>query len=238
MTDDDPDNTPRTYIEGEQHHTGPYRGLDPMQAELLRRLDRLDRVEHTVELMDRAWAVLTASRRFWGWAAGIGVPALIAGAFALLAASHNEASASAERVGRTEARIEGQAELIKLLQQEVIELRRRAGLDHPNPNSIDLMSPDKYSLVDQGGSGGSSPHLEKLHRLHPRCGKTWHSGLLLQMSPQTSGRRMSSMSLARSIDSLSMTLGGGGALGSVSTGDAQPAATTAMTRMCLSIPRM
>jgi hypothetical protein len=129
VTDDDPDDTPRTYADGEQHHSGAYRGLDPMQLELLKRLDRLDRVEHAVELMDRAWAVLTASRRFWGWAAGIGVPALIAGAFALLMASHSEASTSAERVGRTEARLDAAFKLIDLLEGEVSELRRHAGLD-------------------------------------------------------------------------------------------------------------
>ena len=128
MTDDDPDNTPRTYLDGEQHHSGAYRGLDPMQVELIKRLDRQDRIDHTVGLMDRDVASLTASRRFWGWAAGLGVPALLGAAFTVLLWSADRVSASAERVGRTEARLDSAFKLIDLLEAEVSELRRHAGL--------------------------------------------------------------------------------------------------------------
>jgi len=139
VTDDDPDNTPRTYLEGEQHHSGAYRGLDPMQVELLKRLDRTDRLEHTVGLMDRDVASLTASRRFWGWAAGLGIPALLGAAFSVLLWSADRVSASAERVGRSEARLDALGKLIDMLAGEVAELRRHAGL--PTRGTVAVTGP-------------------------------------------------------------------------------------------------
>lgn len=82
-------------------------------------------------------ASLKASRRTWGWIAGLGIPALIGGAFLVMLWSVDNVRTSAERVGETKAEIKALGKLIDLLESDVAELRRHAGLDG-KPVSITL----------------------------------------------------------------------------------------------------
>jgi hypothetical protein len=135
VTDEYNDDTPPTHTgNGEHQHSGPYRGADPAQQDLYRRMERLEARDETRE-MDVA--SLTASRRFWKWTAGLGIPALLSAAFVLLLYSADKVSASAEHVGETRAEIRALSKLIDLLTAEVAELRRHAGLDS-KPISISL----------------------------------------------------------------------------------------------------
>jgi hypothetical protein len=127
MTDDDgPDDTPRTYDNGGGHqHSGPYRGLDPWQQDMFRRLDTL---EGDAAAQRTESALAAASRRTWRWIAGFAVPVLLGGMLALVGYAVGQISTSAEHVGETKAEIRALSKLIDLLEVEVAELRRHAGI--------------------------------------------------------------------------------------------------------------
>jgi hypothetical protein len=137
MTDDDDnDDTPRTHVmtdsERREHYATYPPGTLPVAETLVtprnlfeQRLDtRLDRVEAEVDS-------LNSSRRFWRWIAGLGIPALLSAMLVVLLWSADRVSASAERVGETTAEIRALGKLIDLLEAQVAELRRRAGIDKP-----------------------------------------------------------------------------------------------------------
>lgn len=128
MTDDDTNDTPRTYDNGEhiRDHSGPYRGLDPWQQDMFRRLDTLER-DAADQRTERALAA--ASRRNWRWVIGFAVPVLLAGMLGLVGYAVGQISTSAEHVGETKAEIRALGKLIDLLEADVAELRRHAGID-------------------------------------------------------------------------------------------------------------
>jgi hypothetical protein len=89
---------------------------------------------------------LIASRRIWGWIAGLAAPVLLGAVVTTLLWSVDKISASSERVGATSARIESLEKMVgsdraaieKLLDkldQDIRELRRHTGLD-PKPITI------------------------------------------------------------------------------------------------------
>lgn len=124
MTDDDTDDTPRTQSNGEHQHSGPYRNLDPVQ-ELHRRVERLETEANAQRLEN---AVLASSRRTWRWIVGFAVPALLGGMFMLLLHSLDKISAAGFAAGETRTEIKAHDKLIDLLETEVAELRRHAGI--------------------------------------------------------------------------------------------------------------
>ncbi len=130
MTDDDPnDDTPRTYDNGGHQQSGPYRGLDPAQADLYRRMERLEARD---EARERVQAETASSLRIWKWALGVAAPVVLAAAFGIAGYAVGQIASSAEHVGETKAEIRALSKLIDILQSEVFELRRHAGLD-PDP---------------------------------------------------------------------------------------------------------
>jgi hypothetical protein len=126
MIDDESDDTPRTYDNGGgQQHSGPYRGLDPAQQDLYRRMERLEARD---EDREKTVISLTSSRRTSRWAGGVGIPLVFAAMLALVGYAVGQISTSAEHVGETKAEIRALSKLIDLLEVEVAELRHHAGI--------------------------------------------------------------------------------------------------------------
>lgn len=133
MTGDD-DHTPREYAEyavtdGERRrHFASYPpGTPALRDRVIAPRDAFEQqLEQRVEELERMVSSLDGSRRFWRWAAGLGIPALLSAAFVLLLYGADKISASAERVGEQRAEI-------RALQEEVHNLRLKidklAGVD-------------------------------------------------------------------------------------------------------------
>lgn len=120
------DNTPR------EHHVSNSGRIDL--------LGRLKELEDNDEQQRLDIASLLASRRTWRWALGLGLPVLLTSLVVVALWSIDRISVSSERAGRTEAEIkatdtlnkarsEALENLIRLLQQDVSQLRQRAGLE-------------------------------------------------------------------------------------------------------------
>lgn len=137
MTDDGPDDTPRTHSNGDHQHSGPYRGLDPAQQDMFRRLARLEERDDTREI---AVVRLTSSNRTWRWIAGICLPVVFAGLGAILAYSVERLETSALRAGKQEATSDELKGRVNLLESYIHELLRHAGLTG-KPISISLGGP-------------------------------------------------------------------------------------------------
>lgn len=129
MADDD--NTPREHL--------------VTNSERIDLLGRLRAIEENDEQQRLDIASLLASRRSWRWIAGLGGPVLLTAMVAVGLWSIDRVTASAERTGRTEAEIKATdtlnkartdaiENLIRLLQQDISQLRQRAGLE-PRPSS-------------------------------------------------------------------------------------------------------
>lgn len=96
--------------------------------------------------IDKRVGALEASRAFWRWIAGIGIPLLVTASFLLLGYSVDKISASSANVGATATKIEdlektiasdkaGLQRILDILEQDIRELRKHAGLD-PKPITI------------------------------------------------------------------------------------------------------
>lgn len=79
---------------------------------------------------------LLASRRFWRWAATLGIPAVLTAMFAFSLYYADKIEAGAERSGRTGAKIDDIEKLIENIQRDITDLRKHAGLD-PKPITFD-----------------------------------------------------------------------------------------------------
>jgi hypothetical protein len=135
MTNDDqPDDTPRTYNSGGEHHGDPYRGADPAMQDLYRRMHRLEERDGEREL---AMVAEASSNRTWRWIAGICLPIVFAGLISLLAYSVSRIEASAMRAGRQEATSDELRGRVLLLEGYIHELLRRAGLDQNRTVAVD-----------------------------------------------------------------------------------------------------
>lgn len=99
-----------------------------------------DKLEARVEEHRLDIASLLASRRSWRWTLGLGLPVLLTSIVLVMLWSIDRVSVAAERAGETKAKIEAGdvlnkarndalENLIRLLQQEVSQLRQRAGLE-------------------------------------------------------------------------------------------------------------
>lgn len=126
MTDDEPD-TPRTYDNGggDHQHPGPYRGADPAQQDLFRRLARLEERDDAREI---AIVKMTSSNRTWRWLATICLPIVFLGLISLLGYSVSRIEDSALRAGRQEATSDELKGRVLLLEGYIHELLRHAGL--------------------------------------------------------------------------------------------------------------
>lgn len=99
--------------------------------------ERMERAERHIESLD-------ASRRFWRWVAGLGIPALLSAAFVLVLYAADRITTSSERVGETRAQIAALTEQVKTLQQEVLMLLKLSGLDPTHTNAtLTYQSPPK-----------------------------------------------------------------------------------------------
>ena len=125
MIEDDNEDTPRTH-NGDNQESEPYRGLDPAQKDLYRRMQRL---EERDEARERVQTETASSLRIWKWALGVAAPVVLAAAFGIAGYAVGQIASSAEHVGETRAEIKALSKLIDLLVTEVAELRRHAGLD-------------------------------------------------------------------------------------------------------------
>lgn len=149
MTDDDGnDNTPREHL--------------VTNSERIDLLGRLKELEDNNEQQRLDIASLLASRRSWRWTLGLGLPVLLSSVVVVMLWSIDRVSVSSERTGRTEAEIKATdtlnkarndalENLIRLLQQDVSQLRQRAGLD-PRPSS------DLPAFRDRVTSTAKDPH--------------------------------------------------------------------------------
>lgn len=133
MTDDDQDdNTPR-----ERPATN---------SERIDLLQRLRTLEENDEQQRLDIASLLASRRSWRVIAGVGIPAVLTAAVAVMLWSVDRVSASSERTGETKAKIEAHDKLFELLEKGIDQLRQRTGLNSA-PSSDIWTLPDKLSLL-------------------------------------------------------------------------------------------
>lgn len=126
MTDDDNEDTPRTQGNSDHQNSGPYRGLDPAQQDLYRRMERLEGRDEAREL---AMVAEASSNRTWRWIAGICLPIVFAGLISLLAYSVSRIEDSALRSGRQEATSDELKSRVLLLEGYIHELLRHAGID-------------------------------------------------------------------------------------------------------------
>lgn len=94
-------------------------------------LGRIVRLEIAADAQRLENAVLAASRRTWRWIVGFAVPTLLGGMFALVLNSLDKISAAGFSAGQTKTEIKAHDKLIDLLEAEVAELRRHAGLNKP-----------------------------------------------------------------------------------------------------------
>lgn len=90
--------------------------------------------------IDKRVLALEASRAFWKWVAGIGIPLLATACSLLLGYSVDKIATSSEHVGRTAEKIEalektiasdkaGLEQILRMLEEDIRELRKHAGLD-------------------------------------------------------------------------------------------------------------
>lgn len=123
MTEDD--DTPRTH-NGDHQHSGPYRGLDPWQQDIFRRLARTEERDDAREI---AMVRMVSSNRTWRWIASICIPIVFAGLISLLAYSVSRIEDSALRAGRQETTSDDLKGRVLLLEGYIHELLRHAGLN-------------------------------------------------------------------------------------------------------------
>lgn len=140
------DDTPRErdhVTDGERHEH--HKTYPPGAMVIAESGPAMPRNQFEMELQGRVKS-LEDSRSFWKWIAGLGIPILFAAAGAVLHDSMAEVAKNSERVGATAARIEALEKaiasdrssmdrLIEMLEQDIRELRKHAGLD-PKPISV------------------------------------------------------------------------------------------------------
>lgn len=135
MTGDDSDDTPREHIatDSERHYaTYPPGTLAVRESIIAPRNAFEQQLGQRIEELERDVASLKASRSFWKWVAGLGIPALLSAAFVLMLRNADQISASAERVGEQRAEIRALQEQVRDLW---LKLNKLTGVD-PKPVTI------------------------------------------------------------------------------------------------------
>lgn len=145
MSGDRSDDTPREHLVTDGERREHFASYPPGTLVVAESGPAMPRSQFEIALDGRVKS-LEDSRSFWKWVAGLGIPLLFAGAGAVLHDSMAEVAKNSERVGATAARIEAiektiasdrasMDRLIEMLEQDIRELRKHAGLD-PKPISI------------------------------------------------------------------------------------------------------
>lgn len=153
MSGDDEDDTPRSQVVTDSERLRHY-DLYPQGTPSVRELVIAPRnafeqhLQTQIEELKDDVTSLKASRSFWKWVAGLGLPGLLSVGFVLLLRNADQIAASAERVGEQRAEI-------RALQEEVHNLRvkidKLAGADSTSPSGDSRdMFPDKLSLNLRG----------------------------------------------------------------------------------------
>lgn len=141
MTGDDSDDTPREHRVTDGERREHFASYPPGTLVVTETGPASPRTQFEVELHGRVKS-LEDSRSFWKWVAGLGIPILFAAAGAVLHDSMAEVAKNSERVGATAAKIEALEKtissdkasmdrLIEILEADIRELRKHAGLDKP-----------------------------------------------------------------------------------------------------------
>lgn len=131
MSGDSSDDTPREH-DSQRYAHAAYRCLaagaapGPSDETVAQWLDRWDA---RLDRHDREIDSLMASRSFWKKVAGFVLPLAFTTLSGLLVYSMNRLEASSERAGEVKAEIRAINRLIELLESDIAELRRHAGLD-------------------------------------------------------------------------------------------------------------
>lgn len=178
--------------------------IEAEEADLIERVRKLESKMDDLPALQQQITSLLDGRKTTRWIIALVIPALVTALGTVLVWAASKMETAAERVGETTAELRAIRDKNAEQEVEISELRaqlwsigRRSSAAPAPPTSIDLPPPDKFSeqdhcvgmLVDEVGGplGGSNPHRPKLHLLQPCCGRSWHSALLEQVSPQIFG---------------------------------------------------